>query len=71
MPEWVPDGYNRCISHLGGVPWFEAPRPRRWHRCRPQSEGWIDGEFIQRCACGGISFDRDGIWIKRNERSRR
>lgn len=54
-------------EHLDGVKWFEAPVPRRWHRCTPQTRAWI-GLFtrVERCACGAIRID-EGFWHNKNE----
>lgn len=56
------------VWHLDGVAWADAPLPRRFHRCRPQTKG-TTGFFIrvQRCACGAYR-DNYLIWIRRNER---
>lgn len=59
------------FHHVGGVWWHEAPLPRRWHRCRAQSTGFISGAgYISRCACGAMSRD-GGPWFNRNERRKR
>ena len=56
------------ISHLEGVPWWEAPRPRRWHFCRAQTLGWIDYfTRVERCACGATRLNGRG-WFERNSR---
>jgi len=49
-----------------GVNWFDAPLPRRWHRCRAQSRGNLGGH-VYRCACGAISPDGK-YWLERNSR---
>jgi len=56
------------ILHLDGVPWWEAPLPRRWHRCRVQTSGLLHpGELVERCACGAFRLN-GRYWIDRNER---
>lgn len=59
------------LEHVNGVHWFDAPKPWRWHRCRPQTRGFILGDFIERCACGGLRYDGHGPWIERNSRRNR
>jgi hypothetical protein len=59
------------ISHLNGVPWHEAPLPRRWHFCEPQTQGWRSFfTLVERCACGAKRFDGRGRWKDRNSRRR-
>lgn len=58
-------------QHLGGVPWHEAPLPRRLHRCTPQTRD--SGLRIVRCACGAVGrMVRWGrlSWESRNSRRR-
>lgn len=57
------------IEHLDGIPWYKAPIPRRWHRCKPQTKGWLRYfTRVQRCACGGIRMDGHHGWAERNSR---
>lgn len=67
--------YRGLTVHLihvnDGVPWYEAPKPRWWHRCKPWTVGVIDGIGYQRCACGGIRTGRYGGWDERNTRKKR
>jgi hypothetical protein len=56
------------LRHFDGVPWWEAPIPRRVHRCRPQTRGTIGGDSVERCACGAIRQPGWSSWINRNER---
>ena len=56
------------LEHLGGVSWADAPRPRRWHRCKPQTRGFFHGRMTYRCACGAAAVDWPEIWINRNSR---
>jgi hypothetical protein len=55
------------IRSKDGVPWYEAPLPRRWHFCEPWSAGTDDdlGQ-VDRCACGGVRLDGRGPWLHRN-----
>lgn len=64
MGEWLK-AEGGVVEHLDGIPWYEAPRPRRWHRCKPQTRG----HSIARCACGAIWIL--GGWVERNSRRRR
>lgn len=57
------------VIHRDGVPWTDAPRPRRWHRCEPQSTMVKESGRFERCACGGRRID-GGQWDHRNERRR-
>jgi len=58
------------IEHLDGVPWHQAPKPRRWHRCWPQTRGWMNYfTTVDRCACGAVRLDDSPPWINRNSRS--
>lgn len=60
------------ICHLEGVPWFEAPVPRRFHRCWVQTRGWVGMGLVERCACGGLRQPSWGRgWIERNSRDRK
>lgn len=58
------------LDRLGGVDWLDAPRPRRWHRCRPQARGRFGllGPLVERCACGATRLHGDGPWLERNSR---
>jgi hypothetical protein len=54
------------LHHVRGVPWHEAPLPRRWHHCRAQTTGFLDGVYVSRCACGAMSLD-GGPWMEKNQ----
>jgi hypothetical protein len=56
------------LESAGGVLWADAPLPRRWHRCRPQTRGWIRAGYTERCACGAGRLAAHGRWAWRNER---
>jgi len=59
------------LENLDGVPWEIAPLPRRFHRCAPQTRGWISMfTRIKRCACGGINYGGIG-WFEKNSRRER
>jgi len=47
--------------------WYDAPLPRRLHRCRPASSGSVSAAFAERCACGAIRLNH-GPWDERNSR---
>jgi hypothetical protein len=57
------------IKHVGGVTWYDAPKPRRWHRCKVQTSGWIGFDLVERCACGAIRRNGRGGWFERNSRT--
>jgi hypothetical protein len=51
--------------------WYNAPLPRRWHRCRPHNTGIVSGRLVERCACGGIRLGGPPRpWLERNQRRR-
>jgi len=56
------------VQDVGGVPWYNAPLPRRWHRCRRQTYGWIGMDYVERCACGAMRLSGRGGWMDKNER---
>ena len=61
------------IEHRDGVPWHDAPVPRKWHRCSAQSWGWVGSyglRYVERCACGAIRLHKKHPWDERNTRSR-
>lgn len=57
------------ILHLNGVPWYDAPIPRRFHRCFVQtdSRNFLTNS-VQRCACGGVRFGFHYLWMDKNSR---
>lgn len=59
------------LTHADGDWWYEAPLPRRWHRCRPHTSALttMRGRVfdIDRCACGAMRFS-GGPWTDRNQR---
>lgn len=73
VSQWV-EGYRSEdgkveTHHLDGVEWWNAPVPRRWHRCAPQTRGWINYfSLVERCACGAIRLDGRTHWMDRNNR---
>ena len=67
---WAPDLTSAVdIEHRrDDTPWDEAPRPPRWHRCRPWTKGQhITDAVIYRCACGARRTD-EHPWTDRNTR---
>lgn len=70
-------GETPYMEHFHGVPWHEAALPRRWHKCFPQTVGWV-GYYgltpVHRCACGATrtnpGFLADTGWQSKNERRR-
>lgn len=63
----MPSELN-TIHHLGDVPWWEAPIPRRWHFCRVQTWGMIGITIYGRCACGALRTGVAGYWTEKNSR---
>lgn len=59
---------STTLTHYKGIPWWDAPKPRRIHRCRPQTEGFMNYfTLVQRCACGAIST-HGGRWRDKNSK---
>lgn len=56
------------MTHRDDIPWWKAPKPRRWHRCSPQTTAFPDFRKVERCTCGAIRLDGIGPWIERNSR---
>lgn len=56
---------STVLEHKDGVPWHKAPLPYPWHKCQPQTWGWSNFDYVERCACGAIRLDR-GIWLEKN-----
>lgn len=63
---------ERGITHRHGVWWYDAPLPRRLHRCTP----WTSAPDVDRCACGAIRgpfaklLERNS-WFERNSRRKK
>lgn len=55
------------IVNRDDVWWFQAPIPRRWHRCRPQTTGCVGLTLYERCPCGAGRLN-GGPWLERNSR---
>ena len=53
------------LTHKDGIPWDEAPLPRRWHRCWRQTRWFSHGEVWGRCPCGA-TYAGTG-WCQKNE----
>ena len=66
-PLWTLQGHG--IHHYQSVPWWDAPIPRRWHRCKAQSWSLLASGFWERCACGAARIDHR-VWIDRNTRTK-
>lgn len=64
------DDGRTVVYHREGVAWFEAPLPRLLHRHTVQTEGYLDFEKVERCACGAIRLGGRGRWLDRNRRRR-
>lgn len=74
VTEWAEG--SEFLTHRDGLSWFAAPVPRRRHACTPQTRGFfigmLDGEVVERCACGAIRAGGDiwPVWMERNSRRR-
>lgn len=73
MSAWIRawEGSGEYLENIDGVAWHEAPKPWRWHRCKPQTRGRFSDLAVDRCACGGMRYMGDDFWIERNSRRRR
>jgi hypothetical protein len=58
------------IESLDGVCWADAPLPYPWHRCEPQTRGWLGLNCSERCACGATRLDGRGPWMEKNQTRR-
>lgn len=58
------------VNNKDGLWWYEHPKPRRFHRCRPVTKGFALGGYVERCACGAIRPANHGPWIEKNSRKR-
>lgn len=72
MSTWIkremPHNPDFDIEDLDGIDWLDAPTPSLFHRCKPQTKGWMGGvRYIQRCACGATRLSERGPWIGKNE----
>lgn len=67
MAAWLED-FSERFRQMDACAWYNAPKPRWWHRCRAADSGRVDGSFVERCACGGIRLHGDGPWMERNSR---
>ena len=73
MDEWIMDkpkvpGVE--TEHLNGIPWYNATIPHRFHRCKPQTKGWLNWlTRIQRCSCGAINMGHG--WAEKNSRRKK
>lgn len=67
--DWTRDYEDGAefLEHRGGIHWNHAALPPRWHRCKPQTRGFMSGEVIERCACGAARFGPGSPWVNKNE----
>jgi hypothetical protein len=68
IKNWVTDLRTRQ-HHRDGIPWHQAPRPRRYHLCRPWTIGIGNYGPVFRCACGALQLAGDRKWVGRNCRN--
>jgi hypothetical protein len=52
---------NVELENRGGIPWYEAPPPPQRHRHWVQTRGRVNGERVERCACGAARLGHG--WI--------
>lgn len=62
--------FGKELEARRAAAWFNQPKPSRWHKCVAAESGLVGGDFVDRCACGGIRVrDRwDDKWSDRNSR---
>jgi hypothetical protein len=57
------------LRHREGIPWPQAPLPRRWHLCSVWSWGFTpEGTPYGYCACGARRYGLNGWWKGKNRR---
>lgn len=56
------------MDRRDGKSWDEQPRPFFIHACRPAVTGFMRGNLIARCACGGIRIGFSPYWGEKNSR---
>jgi len=72
--QWARAGGGPDVRHRGRLPWDDAPIPRRWHACRPQTvklhreHGVLTGSDHR--AAGAVN-NRPGGWRCRSTRRHR
>jgi hypothetical protein len=67
VPLIITDNFDGEINQAeDGIHWFDAPLPRRWHKCKKQSVFTGKSEYVARCACGAVYIM--GGWIEKNSR---
>lgn len=59
------------VEHRDGVPWSEAPLPRRRHRCTVWTSEWFGLSQVCRCACGASIENIVQRWSGKNARRKR
>lgn len=57
------------MEHVDGVDWFYAPVPPHKHSCTPQTRGFMNGTYVERCACGAIKLGQSKYWMDRDSRT--
>lgn len=58
-------------EHRDGIPWDQAPLPRRFHWCRAWTVGYSPAlGRVERCACGAHAYGSMGGWSGKNSRRR-
>lgn len=55
-------------DHRDGIPWDEAPLPRRWHKCTAWSAEWFGFSQVVHCACGAAMENIVREWSGKNAR---
>jgi hypothetical protein len=69
MLAWVRSYENgeEYLESAGGIAWYDALLPSRWHPCMPQTRGNMGGHYTERCACGAARDSSRGPWTWRNQ----
>ena len=71
LVQWRNSETGEWVGDKDGIGWHEAPLPRRWHLCRPQTFGFVSKSYIERCACGGMWTLDGGGWTHKNSRRKK
>lgn len=54
------------IESVDGIMWGTGALPRPWHKCGPQTRGWLGLDYTERCNCGATRFS-NSPWMHKNE----
>lgn len=62
------------VGHRDGVAWDQRGIPWRWHKCRVDTQIWLELSLKEICRCGATKFDdfkwRNEPWLYKNSRKK-